>query len=92
MKFENFSEKEKINYIKEEFMKLASQLRIDPKILEKELNEEQFKAANEFAPQLKEEGCTCGECVDMAKVDGRIPKELEPLLAIARKHCEERTY
>jgi hypothetical protein len=91
-KFTDCPENERIVFLKDEFVRCIEELLIDPSEIKKVLPEDKFKTVMEFVPSLKVPECGCGTCLAMEKLDGRIPTELECIIGIARKRCEERQY
>lgn len=91
-KFNDCSEAEKIIFLKDEFVRSIEEMLIDPTDIQKTLPEDKFKTAMAYIPNLKAKECDCGSCLSMDKLDGRIPAELECLIEIARKRCEDRNY
>lgn len=91
-KFNDCSEQEKIVFLKDEFVRSIEEMLIDPTEIKKLLPEDKFKVAMDFIPSLKAPECDCGTCLCMDKLDARIPTELQCLIEIARKRCEERNY
>lgn len=93
-KFSECSEAERIVYLKDEFVKTIELLMVDPNQLKSLIPEGNFKVASEFIPSIRQKDCQpeCGTCIDMTKLESRIPPELECLVEIARKKCEERAY
>jgi hypothetical protein len=91
-KFNDCSEAEKIIFLKDEFVRSIEEMLVDPTELKKTIPEEQFKTVMDFIPNLKAKDCDCGACLSMDKLDGRIPAELQCLITVARKRCEERNY
>lgn len=91
-KFDELSKNEKIVYIKEEFIKSIEELMLDPAKLKTEIPDDKFKIVMDYIPTLKVADCTCGSCLSIEKLEGRIPVELQPLIDIAGKRCGERVY
>jgi predicted HicB family RNase H-like nuclease len=91
-KFSDLNERDRINHIRGEFNGLIEKIFLTTDELEKELTEEDFKSVKAYIPELAQPDCACGECVNMAKINGRIPKELSPILAVAKKRCEAKTW
>lgn len=96
-KFNEFSETDRIIYLKDEFVRTIEELLVDPNEVQKlsktlDISEDKFKAAMAFIPSLKAAGCDCGTCLSMDKLEARVPPELECLISIARKRCEDRAY
>jgi hypothetical protein len=92
MKFSECPESERIIFLKDEFIRSIEEMLVDPTEIHKILSEENYKKVMDFIPSLKAPECDCGTCLSMDKLDARIPTELECLIAIARKRCEERVY
>lgn len=91
-KFTDCPEVERINFLKDEFVCVLGEMMVDPTEIKKLLPEDKFTTAKEFLPSLKQAACDCGTCIDMSKLEARIPPELQCLIGIARKRCEGRTY
>lgn len=91
-KFNECPEGERIIFLKDEFVRSIEELFVDPAEIQKLLPEDKYKKVMEFIPTLKAPECDCGTCLSMDKLDARVPAELECLIEIARKRCEERTY
>jgi len=91
-KFNECPEIDRINYLKDEFVRSIEELLVDPTEIQKVLSAEQFKTVMDFIPTLKSPECDCGTCLSMDKLEARVPAELECLITIARKRCEERNY
>ncbi len=91
-KFNECPESERIIFLKDEFVRTIETLMIDPSEIKKILPEDKFAKVMEFIPTLKAAECDCNTCIDMSKLDARVPAELECLIEIARKSCEERIY
>ena len=91
-KFNECSEADRIIALKEQFMKSLEELLTDPSAISKAIPEDKFKQVMAFIPSLKVAECECGTCIDMKKLENRIPSELEPLIEFSRKKCEERNY
>lgn len=91
-KFAECNESDRIIYLKDEFVRIIEEIIIDPAEIKKLIPEDKFKVVMDYVPNLKCADCTCGACLSVDKLEARIPKELEPLIEIARKRCEERTY
>lgn len=91
-KFNECSEAERIVALKDQFIKSIEELLSDPSKIQKEMEESKFNQVMSFVPSLKLKDCGCGLCVDMSKLENRIPPELEPLIEFSRKKCEERNY
>lgn len=95
MKFNECSEQDRIVYLKDEFIRCIEELLIDPKDIQKVMPEDTFKKVMEYVPTLVAKDCqrdVCGTCIQMDKLEARIPNELDPVLDLARKRCEERVY
>ena len=90
-KFADLSERDRINHVRGEFNELIEKIRLTTEELEKELTEEDFKKVKAYIPELAQPDCACGECINMENISGRIPRELSPILALAKKRCEART-
>lgn len=55
--------------------------------------EDYYKKVETFVSGLKKkEGCLCGSCININITNNVIPRELEPLIDVARKEAEERNY
>jgi hypothetical protein len=90
-KFSECSEADRIVFLKDEFIRNIEEIFVDPTEIKKHLSEDDFKKVMEFVPTLREPGCKCGQCIAVSKLESRIPKELECVIALSRKRCEERT-
>lgn len=91
-KFNDCSEAERIVFLKDEFVRIIEELLVDSTEIKKTLPEDKFKTVMDFVPSLKAPDCDCGTCLAMDKLEARIPAELQCLIEIARKRCEERNY
>lgn len=91
-KFNECPEAERIIFLKDEFVRSIEELLVDPTEIKKLLPEDKFKKVMEYIPTLKVPECDCGTCLSMDKLDARVPQELDCLIEIARKRCEERNY
>lgn len=91
-KFNELTEADRVSFIKDEFVRALEELLIEPAELKKVIAEDKFKTVMEFLPSIKQPDCQCGTCLDMDKLDTRIPPELHPVIEAARKRCEEKTY
>lgn len=92
-KFAELTDNDRINYIKDEFIKAIEEAMVDPTEIKKLVaNDEKFSAVMAYIPQLKVPECNCGCCIAVEKLEGKIPTDLQPLVAVARGRCEARTY
>lgn len=91
-KFNELSDNDRINYLKDEFVRSIEELLIDPAEIKKILPEDTFKKIMDYVPSLKAPECGCGTCLSMDKLEARVPEELQALVELAHKRCEERTY
>lgn len=91
-KFTDFNEAERIVFIKEEFIRLIEEILIDPTEIKKTIPEDKFKIVSDCVQSLKVAECTCGQCINMDKLEARVPSELQCLIEMSRKRCEEKTY
>lgn len=92
MKFEEFSEKDRISFIKDELVKTIEECFADPKDIKANLSEDDFKKVMDFIPSLKMDGCNCGACIKIDKIESRLPVELNPLIVLAKKRCAAHVY
>lgn len=96
-KFTDFEETKRIAFVRDQFYTLIEGVLAKNdvmKTLETELKPEELKTAIDFAPSVRWTECKCdgGGCLDISKVDGKVPAELRPLIRVARKLCEAKTY
>ena len=91
-KFTDLNEAEKIQHLKDEFVRIIEEILVDPTEIQKLLPEDKYKTVKDYLPSLKAPECICGTCILMDKLDARIPTELESIIGIARKRCEERQF
>lgn len=89
-KFADLTNNEKINLIRGEFNSLVESILVNDEDLKKSLSNEDFEKLKAYVPEIKDKECGCGQCVEPAKYSVKIPPELMPVLAVARKRCEER--
>lgn len=91
-KFAECTESDRIIFLIDEFVRSIEELLVDPTEIKKVMPEDKFKMVMDYIPGLKCSDCNCGTCISTDKIEARVPKELEPLIEIARKRCEERNY
>ena len=91
-KWQDIAESEKIGMIKDSLIRGIEEMLLNGAEIKKMMSESDFKQVSEFMPQLKVEGCNCGCCINIGMLESRIPRELQPLVVVAKKRCEAATY
>ncbi len=96
MKFNDFSEGEQVQLLKDEFVMCVEEVMLSPennKLISK-LSDAQAKDLVNYVPELrpKEFKCNCNQCLNMRKLTGKLDSPVRPLIAIARERCLVRTY
>lgn len=91
-KFSECPEAERIIFLKDQFISNIEEIIVDPTNIKKLIKDDDFKTVMDFIPALKAKDCACNKCIDVSKLEGRIPPELNSLIEVSRKQCEERSY
>ncbi len=91
-KFNECPEQDRLIYMRDEFIRSLEEFLHDPTEIKKLLSEEKYKTVAAYLPTIKLPECNCGSCIMVDKLEGRVPPELESMIEVARKRCEERNY
>jgi hypothetical protein len=98
VKFTDFTESERIQLVKDRFVRIIEELVFDPKKLanytqSKEVSQELYaKIERAISNVPKSKVCNCGTCIDLTIVNGTIAPELEVLIDVAREEAEKTSY
>lgn len=95
MKFIEFSENDRIQFLKDEFIRSIEECMVDPAEIAKIIPDKDMNKVIEFLPAFQEKlgfTCNCKTCLDMRVIAGKIPDPLHPLIKIAKERCLNRTY
>lgn len=92
MKFSELSEKEQVKKLKEEFMSCIEEGIVNPDSLKKSMKADEFESVKKIIDTEIHIKCDCGQCIELEKINYRIPESLEPLIEVARKRCDARVY